>query len=202
MTVHVATGILAVLLALLHGSMAPGDTMGGHAFWALAALLVTGGIGRYLYAWIPRAANGRELELEEVRARLGDLGRGDDLPARSFAERAQEEVAGLVVRRQWRPSMVGRLFAMIVGQRDLRRALRRMSEQGHAEQVEPEQVREALKLAGQAHRAATAASHYEDLRGVLGSWRWLHRWVALLMVVLVVLHVIYSLAYGVRGGGV
>ena len=40
------------------------------------------------------------------------------------------------------------------------------------------------------------AAHYEDLRAVLNSWRYLHRWVAALMVLLVALHIIYSLFYG------
>ena len=31
------------------------------ALGAFAVLLVTGAVGRYFYAWIPRAANGREL---------------------------------------------------------------------------------------------------------------------------------------------
>ncbi len=69
MTSHVATGILALLCAMLHGAMAPGDTVDGHAFLALTVLLVTGAIGRYFYAYVPRAANGRELELSEVKQR-------------------------------------------------------------------------------------------------------------------------------------
>ena len=36
----------------------PRNTVGGQAFWALLVLLVTGAIGRYFYAYVPRAANG------------------------------------------------------------------------------------------------------------------------------------------------
>src|SRR6185436_13412507 len=74
MTSHVATGILAVLLATLHGAMDPRDTVGGHALLALVLLFVTGAIGRYFYAYLPRAANGRELELEELKRELERLG--------------------------------------------------------------------------------------------------------------------------------
>ena len=38
-------------------------------------------------------------------------------------------------------------------------------------------------------------SRFEDLRGVLASWRWLHRWVALLVGILVVAHVITALRF-------
>ena len=47
------------------------------------------------------------------------------------------------------------------------------------------------------------AAHYEDLRAVLSAWRYLHRWVALLMVLLVIVHVVHALMYSpfFFGGG-
>ena len=45
-------------------------------------------------------------------------------------------------------------------------------------------------------RTALMAAHYEDLRGVLNTWRYVHRWVAALMVLLVLLHIVYALTYG------
>jgi quinol-cytochrome oxidoreductase complex cytochrome b subunit len=52
-----------------------------------------------------------------------------------------------------------------------------------------------------AYAAANAAAHYEDLRAVAGTWRYMHRWVAVLMVVLVAVHVFYALVYGEHVGG-
>ena len=40
-------------------------------------------------------------------------------------------------------------------------------------------------------RSSFPSSQVHDL-----TWRYLHRWVAVLMVVLVVVHVVYALAYG------
>jgi thioredoxin reductase len=206
MTSHLATGILAFLCATLHGAMDPRDTVGGHAWWALALLLVTGAIGRYFYAWIPRAANGRELEIEEIKARLGGV--SEDLVARSsaqraFRERAREEVSRLIDTRQWRGSFLGRVLAMIGLQRDLRRTLAALDEHGLRENISIAEVRETRALTRRAYRTALAAAHLEDLRAVLGTWRYFHRWVAALMVVLVVFHVVYALVYGestFRGG--
>ena len=70
MTSHVVTGILALLLVLIHAAMAPKNTLGGHAFFALGFLVVTGAIGRYFYSFVPRAANGQELALEELNSRI------------------------------------------------------------------------------------------------------------------------------------
>ncbi len=202
MTSHVATGILALLLATLHGAMEPRHTVGGHALWALVVLLVTGAIGRYFYAYVPRAANGRELELKEVKSQLERLSRAEGEDGR-FGQRARDEVLRLIHARQWRGTFTGRVLALCGLQLGLRRTLRRLAREGAAEGVDPEQVREALGLARRAHRTALMVAHYEDLRAVLNTWRYLHRWVAALMVLLVVVHVAYALSYGAyfEGGG-
>ncbi len=203
MTSHIATGILALLLALLHGGMSPRDTFGGHALWALAALLVTGAIGRYFYAYIPRAANGRELALEEVKVRLGRLADDWDASQKVFIERAQAEVTRLVELRQWKTSLVGRVTGLIGGQRELRRVLAQLDQEGRDSGVAEDRIEATLGLARQAHKLALMAAHYEDLRGLLNSWRYVHRWGAAVMVVLVVLHIVYALSYGstLTGGG-
>jgi thioredoxin reductase len=196
MTSHVATGILALLCAMLHGGMSPRDTPGGHALWAMAVLVVTGAIGRYFYAYVPRAANGRELELAEVRARLGRMSTEWDQGQVRFRERARAEVSELVEKKQWRGSFFGRVLALLGVQRDLRRILARLEEQGREEGVAQDEIDETIRLTRRAHRAALMAAHYEDLRAVLVTWRYVHRWVTALMVLLVVVHIVHALAFG------
>jgi len=202
MTSHVATGVLAFLCATLHAAMAPRDTVGGDAYWALALLLATGAVGRYFYAYVPRAANGRELELDEVERALAALSGEWDQGQRRYRERVRREVEELVDARQWGGSFLGRVGALLGGQRDLHRVLGRLKRAGESEGVAPDQVRETLRLARRAHRAALMAAHFEDLRALLGTWRYLHRWGTALMLLFVVLHVLYALTYGqfFRGG--
>jgi thioredoxin reductase len=196
MTSHVATGILAFLCATVHGAMAPKRTVGGHAFWALAFLLVSGAIGRYFYAYIPRAANGRELELAEVKTRLGRVSEKWDQGQQRFNEYARSKVTELIEAKQWRGSFLGRVFAMLGLRRDLRRTLRAIASQGATQGIPAGQIEETVDLTRKAYGTAIMVAHYEDLRSVLNSWRYLHRWAALLLVLLVVLHVIYALTYG------
>jgi thioredoxin reductase len=199
MTSHVVTGVLALLFALVHAGMAPRATVGGHALAALAVLVVTGAIGRYLYAFVPRAANGRELELEEVQTRLAQLAGDWDRENRSFGERVRRRVQDLVAAGHWRGSLPRRLRALFTSQRDLRRALAELASSGRAEGIPDVQLRETLELARRAHRASLAAAHFEDLRALMGSWRYLHRWVALYMVLIVVLHIVAALRYASFG---
>ena len=88
------------------------------------------------------------------------------------------------------------MTALVGLRRDLGRSLKRIEHHGRQQGIGQEQVAETLAIARRAHRTALMAAHYEDLRAVLGSWRWLHRWVALLMVILLALHVAYALTYG------
>lgn len=195
MTSHMVTGILALCAAVLHASMSPRDTVGGHALWALALLLVTGAVGRYFYAWIPRAANGRELELEELHAKLDRYSEHWPPQERGFLERVRRELTALIEARQWKSSFVGRVGALWFGQRDLRARVQGLRAEGLAAGLDAGRIEEALHLAREAHGTALRAAHLEDLRAVLNTWRYLHRWVAALMVLLLVLHVAYILTY-------
>ena len=85
----------------------------------------------------------------------------------------------------------------------LRRTLQVLAREGAGEGIPADEVAEILSLAKRAHRSALSAAHLEDLRAVLSSWRYLHRWVAALMVALVLVHVGYALFYSDSffGGG-
>jgi thioredoxin reductase/multisubunit Na+/H+ antiporter MnhG subunit len=202
MTSHVTSGLLALVFAVLHGAMDPRDTVGGHALLALVLLFVTGAVGRYFYAWIPRAANGRELELAEVRRELDGLAQRWEGGRRELAERVRAALEADVAERQWSGSFLGRVAAVVGGHRALGKRLASIAAEGRASGVPAEELAALLALARTAHRTSTAAAHLEDLRALLATWRWLHRWVALLLVVLVGLHVLYALTYGslLRGG--
>ena len=68
----------------------------------------------------------------------------------------------------------------------------------HATEVglSDDQLHNLLTLANRAYRTALVSAHYEDLRAILNSWRYFHRWVALFMVLLVVVHVYIAFRYG------
>ena len=39
-------------------------------------------------------------------------------------------------------------------------------------------------------------AYYDDLRGLLSTWRWMHRWLALLLLALTAVHVVAALRFG------
>ncbi len=195
MTSHVATGIGALILVQVHAAMAPRATVGGHALWAMSFLIVTGAIGRYLYSFVPRAANGRELELDEVRSHLTALSAEWDNGRGGFAETLRTEIDRLVTEERWQGTFLGRVRALVTSQRRLRRRLAELRRTAEAEGVARDHIDRLMDLARRAQRTALMASHYEDLRAILSSWRYFHRWVALYMVLLATWHVVLALRY-------
>jgi hypothetical protein len=196
MTSHIATGVLALLCTMLHGAMRPADTPGGHAFWALLVLTVTGAIGRYFYAWLPRAANGRELTLAEMKDQLEQVPEEWNDGHRAFRQSARAKVVELIENRRWRGSFLGRVIAVLGVKSGMRGVVRSIQADGQARGLSAEQVEDTVALARSAHRNALIISHFEDLRAVLNTWRYLHRWVAALLVLLVVVHIVHALSFG------
>jgi len=66
MDFHVIAGITAPILIAFHASF-KFQGIAGFAFWIMVAVAISGFIGRYLYAQIPRSLNAAELSLNELQ---------------------------------------------------------------------------------------------------------------------------------------
>ena len=196
MTMHVATGIGAFLLVLIHSAMAPENTPGGHALYGLGILAITGAIGRYLYSFVPHAANGRELGLDEIEKQMMDLSAEWDQVDSAFTTQVRAEIQRVQTEGRWKGSFIQRLKGLIANQRMMHDSLVAMRRQAHREGLSLDQIDKVVELAQKAQRMALMAAHYDDLRALLSTWRWLHRWTALAMVLLVLKHVWTALRFG------
>ncbi len=200
MSGHIFTGLLAFLCVLFHSGFTVRDAVGGHALVALAIVVVTGTIGRYLYAFIPRAANGREMDLDDLCSQLANISSQWDRSGRGFGAKVHLEVDALIHAGRWRPGFLSRLWALVSGQFRLRRVLHNLRAQGQQDDIPTEELNRTLMLARKAYRLSQMAAHYEEVRAVLSSWRYMHRWLALLMVLLTAVHVVTAIWYAELGG--
>jgi hypothetical protein len=69
---HVLVGILAPVLITFHASFKLAG-IAGVAYWIMIAVALSGFIGRYIYAQIPRSLNAVELSLGELAGQVTDL---------------------------------------------------------------------------------------------------------------------------------
>jgi thioredoxin reductase len=195
LSIHVVTGILALLLLVVHSGMEVRNTPGGHALLAVAILVASGAIGRYFYAFLPKAANGQELSLEQVRSSLTAILGEWDRHGRGLSAAVRAELDTLLDHKVWRSSLPRRILGLLGSRRRLRKSLKRIEATAGREGVARSQVRRVLALARRIHRTSMMTQHYEDLRGLVASWRFVHRWLALAMVLLAVLHILVALRY-------
>ena len=69
---HVLVGILAPVLITFHASFKLAG-IAGVAYWIMIAVALSGFIGRYIYAQIPRSLNAVELTMGELTAQVTEL---------------------------------------------------------------------------------------------------------------------------------
>ncbi len=89
---HIVMGLAAPLLVALHSAFKFGG-LAGMAYWIMMAVVVSGIVGRYLYAQIPRSRKDAEISLAELQKMNAQL--GEDL-------RSQR----LIGEGVWRPLVV------------------------------------------------------------------------------------------------
>jgi hypothetical protein len=193
MSFHAVTGIVGGALIFLHTAFAPSSALGILALVALAITVVSGIIGRYIYAKVPRSLEGRELEFEQVRERL-------------HAYRRQLEDAG--VSMDWLSSQAppeqydhprsapGRLLAVWGGDRRSRRDYRRLRRIIFASPRLRSSAGHVLPLARMFCRHRHWLTRYQEARNLLASWRFLHRWLAIVMLAVVAFHIGLALRFG------
>ena len=192
---HVFTGIASFLCVIVHAGFNYRMTLGGYAFVALGVVLIAGMIGRYFYAAVPHAANGRELDLEELRARLASLATTWDKSSRGLGSTVRERIESLIRQDRWHPSLFARIVGLGTAHLRIRRALRELRLNPDYAEVPAAEREELMELAKRSLRLTVQIAHFEELRALLGSWRFFHRWLALLMLLLVLAHIAISLRY-------
>jgi hypothetical protein len=72
---HIVMGLAAPLWVALHSAFKFGG-LAGMAYWIMMAVVVSGIVGRYLYAQIPRSRRDAELSLADLQKMNAQLGEG------------------------------------------------------------------------------------------------------------------------------
>ncbi|MBC8405065.1 MAG: NAD(P)-binding domain-containing protein [Planctomycetes bacterium] len=199
MSLHIATGLMAFAFAILHSSFSFSNHLGGHTLLGIMVLVSTGGLGRYFYSFVPRAANGREQALESAQLQLMEDTKAWGEVHRDFGEEARRQMAALIDRTRWKSGVLGSILGLVRAQLDLRKTMQELIQVGRSMKLDAPTLNQVLKVARKAHRDALIASHFESLRTLLASWRFFHRWVGLLVVLLLIAHVVVSLNYADLG---
>jgi uncharacterized iron-regulated membrane protein len=201
MEVHVFAGLAGSALIVFHSAMQVRNQLAASASWALAILVTTGLIGRYMYGLLPRSESGEEEGEAAVKGRLSAL-------RRELGERLREVERDPVwaLLASFEGSRMGALGALAqLPALPFERLRQRRQLAGVARLIEHPGRTEAERLllvdlataALDATRRLTAITLYREL---FTWWRALHRAFAIVMVLAVLLHVGVALYYGYAWG--
>jgi hypothetical protein len=114
MDFHVVAGVTAPLVIAFHASF-KFRGIAGVAFWIMVAVAMSGVVGRYLYAQIPRSLSAAELSLSELEGNERELAEalvGQSLYSASQLSRALRVPSREDIRRIGLPRAVCALIAM------------------------------------------------------------------------------------------
>lgn len=196
MNMHVVTGLLGPLIVVFHTAFEPRTAIAMIALGAIALLVLTGILGRFIYAMIPHTVSGAEMGKDELERRLAEA-RAQLDSAAPPGDPLWQAIAKLSDKPLFVPrSSVGCLFLLpysITSNTWLRLRLAsigRRREDWHA-------VHHAVTDVVLIRRRLQTLALY---RRLLAWWRGLHRVAALVMVVTMTIHVVVLLYLGYGGG--
>ncbi len=203
---HVLLGIAAPFVIALHAAF-KFRGFAGMAFWIMAAVSVSGIVGRYLYGQIPRSLNAAELslkEVQEIQAKLGEqlatqkvLGKADlrDVLSLPSAERVQQM-----------PTVFALVYMMLldVGRKFKIAALRR-HHIGFGEQVltlggwlktRHQSLERAVQVAGEEAAIAKRVLFLSCSQKVFHLWHVVHKPFSYTFALLAVIHIVLVIMMG------
>lgn len=199
MAFHIFTGTLGFLFIVVHTAFLPRSPLGMLAFYSLCVVIVTGLMGRYIYARVPRSIEGRELEVDELRqaleqhrAELTSLGLKDQ----GFAAAPTGAAAGAVPGAKARRGIPVTLWTLLMGDPKLRRQRSVARVVALSLPGPVERRRKVLRLIDRLYVEMSWIARYQDLRALMSYWRFLHRWLALVLILLALFHIGIAVRYG------
>ncbi|MFQ5654728.1 MAG: hypothetical protein ACE5GW_08360 [Planctomycetota bacterium] len=189
---HVLTGLVGPAVILLHTSFAPSSALGILALAAMLVMVAAGTIGRYIYARFPHSISGRELGIEEIRGRLGE--HRAELAIYGIETGLFERKVPTGIEERRNPLSI--FTSVILGDRQVRRQYASMRRTVEESPVLRPQAAMILPLFKMICRERQWLARYYELRSLMGSWRFLHRWLAILMFLMFAFHVLVAVRFG------
>ena len=166
------------------------------AFWSMVAVVLSGVIGRFIYIQIPRTIEGRALSLNEVkemRTNLGDLLKNayslNEATLSAIAKSAQFHAQ----------SSEGNLLSGIAKKYfEDKKAIRTIKKSLRENKLPPKDVRKVVRLIKNEISLNNRIGRLQAMQKLFKYWHVAHLPFAIIMLVIVLLHVGITLAFGYK----
>ena len=157
------------------------------AFWSMVAVVLSGVIGRYIYIQIPRSIEGRELNLNEIQNMKANI---HSLITNSYQ---LNEVSQSAILTSVNVQSQGGFLTRFFNERKQLSGIRRLLKQNNLRRRD---IRKVLGLVKQEMTINTRIERLETMHQLFKYWHVAHLPFAIIMLVIVVVHVAITLAFG------
>ena len=195
---HVLAALGLPLLVAVHAAWRFGGVI-GLGFWSMMVVWLSGLVGRYLYARIPRSRAGVELTREEIAARramlLVQISKHSGLDQATIDAALEPAVASARRTGIWGTfsRMIADDFARWAAERRLRKAWQARGRRGSMDKAA---VRLVLRSVRQEVKLAQQVRMLDATHAVFRYWHVFHRPLAIAALLAVVIHVAVVVALG------
>ncbi len=194
MALHVFTGIVGSGIILFHSTFMPRSALGMLSSLSLVLVVATGLAGRYIYGRVPRSADGKELELDQVAKRLAEY--RDALARSGLSADLLQPSAANPSDTAAEKGLIPAFFGIIESDRAVRREFSLLKNQIYGSAELSAQKKVLLPLAKKYCKEKQWLARYGELRFLMSSWRFFHRWFAVMMLATVAFHIIVAVQMG------
>ncbi len=203
MEVHIFAGLIGPALILFHSAFLYVNPIAVTAMISLAILVITGIIGRYIYAQVPHSLNGTEEDMRDVRRHVEEA-------VSELVSQAGEDYTTLLeqldhIMPETRQRNINHLHALLILpalgwrnwrlQRQIRQIYREFLTETKLSHTTAKPVLHALRRIA---RFRIRMRFLHAFRGLLTWWRGLHRYFALVMLLTALIHIAISVYMGAR----
>jgi hypothetical protein len=178
---HIFLCTLGPILILFHTAFKFGGIV-SIAFWSMVAVVLSGVAGRFIYNQIPRTKEGRALSLNEVKAMKLDL-------AAVLNEKYQLESNTMDIVTHLITDENNTDYSKTFG--NLKKVLGR----GDLPKNERKAI---LKMVKQERRLSKKIARLQTMQNLFRYWHVVHMPFAIIMLIVVVIHVAVTLAFGYK----
>lgn len=185
---HIFLCTLGPVMILFHTAFKFGGLV-SVSFWSMVAVVASGVVGRFIYVQIPRSIEGRELSLQEIKSMKGNL--EETLKQQyGLADSALQAIL-VSTSEQTAGGFMGAYFGTLGALGKIRKVLRANGLPGPDVQAALRLVRNEISLNQRLERLLT-------MQKLFKYWHVAHLPFALIMLIIMVIHVGVTLAFGYR----
>lgn len=191
---HIFLCTLGPIMILFHTAFKFGGIV-SISFWSMVLVVISGVIGRFIYIQIPRTIEGRELSLEELRASKSNL-KQKMRSEYNLSEDQLDKIEMILQNEHFLQHLTFKNF--IFSPFEIQRIRKKILDTLSRHELNHVTLKEMMKPIVKEIRISRQITQLNTMVKLLKYWHVAHLPFALIMLIIMVIHVAVTLAFGYK----